>query len=209
MFHISVSYVICRKLSVHDSEDSPGVTLELPQGRNPIALNERQAARLIDVVPRASPSWMPTVDMISHASHIPLQDPPKLPTPRTDRSHCNLGSFLLIPKRQRLPSSGPPGRGPTDHAAGAVDAAPDAAVDAAGDGAEGQAVVDTLDGALDGRGDALGGALDGGGEVADVALPARGPAGRLRGHALRGARHEHVERGQDEGARAGEGEELC
>jgi len=70
---------------------------------------------------------------------------------------------------------------------------------------EREAGVDALDRALDRGGGALDAALDGVPEEGDVALPPRGPVGRLRGQALLGPRHHHVKR--CEGGHAGGAEE--
>lgn len=129
-----------------------------------------------------------TVSKHPLAQHTTPFLPPHLPSP------FSLTQLLVL--------------GPPLHAAGAVDAPPDAAVDVPGHGSEGQAAVDLPDGPLDGGRDAAGRLLGRGGEVADVALPAGAPAGRLRRHALGGAGHHHVQRGEHEGAGPGEGQEL-
>ena len=72
----------------------------------------------------------------------------------------------------------------------------------------GHALDRLLDRALGVRADALHAALDGRLEEGDVALPPGRPLGRLRGHALRGARHHHVEGREGRGAGAGEEEHL-
>lgn len=90
----------------------------------------------------------------------------------------------------------------------AVDGPLDLRVDVLGEPLERQALLDALDGALDGRLDAVDAPLDGRHEVADVALPARGPADRLRRDALLGAGQHHVEGRQGAHTGCAEAEDL-
>lgn len=90
----------------------------------------------------------------------------------------------------------------------AVDAPPDTALHLLGHLLERQLLLDALDGAGDGGLDALDTLLDGRGEEADVLLPAGRPLGGLAGHALLGAGHHHVERGEDADAGGAEEEDF-
>jgi len=65
-----------------------------------------------------------------------------------------------------------------------------------------------FDGPLDGRADALDAALDGRLEERDVALPTRGPVGRLGGDTLGGSGHHHVEGSEGRCSGCAEEEEL-
>lgn len=87
----------CLKLNAQDGEGIPGAILELPRGGNPIACNEGQAARLLDVCfPLASPSWMSTTDIINHATHVPMQDDSsKGPPQDSDRIPSRFISFPI------------------------------------------------------------------------------------------------------------------
>jgi hypothetical protein len=91
-------------------------------------------------------------------------------------------------------------RGPSIRRGELLEPLLDATLHRLGHPLEGQALLDTLYGAGNGRLDALDALLDGRGEVVDVLLPARCPFGGLLLHALVGAGHDHVEGGEDTGA---------
>jgi hypothetical protein len=73
---------------------------------------------------------------------------------------------------------------------------------------QGEAVLDPLDGPLDGRRDALDAPLDGVPEEGDVALPAGSPLDRLPGETLLGAGGHEVEGGEPGDASGAHAEDL-
>lgn len=89
-----------------------------------------------------------------------------------------------------------------------VQTPPDAALGPLRCPLQGEAGLDALDGALDGRGNPLDAALDGAPEHRDVALPPRRPLAGLLGETLLGTGGHQVERSEEGDAGGAHGENL-